>query len=104
MTGTFGGLFDSYMQWVGCCLILATLAFWFIRVDNVLIVLLTFWEAGRWPVDVYPLWLRSTLTFLVPIAFAPTGPAQALIGQLTPETLLLTTSAAAPLLAISRVV
>ena len=49
-----------------CCLILATLAFWFIRVDNVLIVLLTFWEAGRWPVDVYPLWLRSMLTFLGP--------------------------------------
>ena len=87
-----------------CCLILATLAFWFIRVDNVLIVLLTFWEAGRWPVDVYPLWLRSTLTFLVPIAFATTVPAQALIGRLTPATLLVAIAVAAALLAISRVV
>jgi ABC-2 type transport system permease protein len=87
-----------------CCLILATLAFWFIRVDNVLIVLLTFWEAGRWPVDVYPLWLRTTLTFLVPVAFATTVPAQALSGRLTPSTLLVAIAVAGALLAISRVV
>jgi ABC-2 type transport system permease protein len=87
-----------------CCLILATLAFWFIRVDNVLIVLLTFWEAGRWPVDVYPLWLRGTLTFLVPVAFATTVPAQALSGRLTPATLIVAIAVAGALLAISRVV
>jgi ABC-2 type transport system permease protein len=87
-----------------CCLILATLAFWFIRVDNVLIVFLTFWEAGRWPVDVYPVWLRGTLTFLVPVAFATTVPAEALSGRLPPATLLVAIAAAGGLLAISRVV
>ncbi|MDQ6669186.1 MAG: ABC-2 family transporter protein [Chloroflexota bacterium] len=85
-----------------CCLILASLAFWFIRVDNVLIVFLTFWEAGRWPVDVYPVWLRSTLTFLVPVAFATTVPAEALSGRLRPATLLVAIAVASGLLAISR--
>jgi ABC-2 type transport system permease protein len=69
------------------CLMLATLAFWFIRVDNALIIFLAFWEAGRWPVQVYPEWLGRTLTFLVPVAFATTIPAEALSGRLGPETL-----------------
>jgi ABC-2 type transport system permease protein len=87
-----------------CCLMLATLAFWFVRVDNVLIVFLTFWEAARWPVDMYPLWLRSTLTFLVPVALATTVPAEALSGRLQPATLLMVIAVAGGLLAISRVV
>src|SRR5260370_41575922 len=55
------------------CVMLAPLAFWFIRVDNALIIFLAFWEAGRWPVQVYPEWLGRTLTFLVPVAFATTA-------------------------------
>jgi ABC-2 type transport system permease protein len=87
-----------------CCLILASLAFWFIRVDNVLIVFLTFWEAGRWPVDVYPPWLRNTLTFLVPVAFATTVPAEALSARLPPVFLLSAIAVAVALLATSRFV
>ena len=45
------------------------------------------YAAGRWPVGIYPNWLRSTLTFLVPVAFAVTIPAEALTGRLTPLTL-----------------
>ena len=36
---------------------------------------------------IYPGWLRSALTFLVPVAFAVTVPAEALTGRLTPLTL-----------------
>jgi ABC-2 type transport system permease protein len=86
----------------GLVLILATLAFWLIRVDNVLVVFLTFWEAGRWPVQVYPPWLRGTLTILVPVAFATTVPAEALAGKLTPTTLLGAVAVAGALLATSR--
>jgi len=39
-------------------------------------------------VTIYPDWLRTTLTFLVPVAFAVTIPAEALTARLTPETLL----------------
>jgi ABC-2 type transport system permease protein len=84
------------------CLMLATLSFWFIRVDNVLIVFLTFWEAGRWPVGVYPVWLRSLLTFGVPVAFATTVPAEALSGRLDSASLMGAVALAAGLLVAAR--
>jgi ABC-2 type transport system permease protein len=64
-------------------LILATTAFWLVRVENILVVFQSVYEAGRWPVSIYPGWLRFALTFLVPVAFAITVPAQALAGRLT---------------------
>ncbi|HEX2033153.1 MAG TPA: ABC-2 family transporter protein [Chloroflexota bacterium] len=69
------------------CLLLATLTFWFVRVDNALLFFLTMWEAGRWPVALYPRWLQVTLTVLVPVAFATTVPAEILAGRLTPAAL-----------------
>jgi ABC-2 type transport system permease protein len=68
-------------------LMLATLSFWFVKVDNILVIFQSMYQAGRWPVGIYPIWLRTTLTFLVPVAFATTVPAEALAGRLTPETL-----------------
>lgn len=85
-----------------CCLMLATLAFWLVRVENALIIFLTMWEAGRWPVGIYPPWLRATLTFVTPVAFATTVPAEALAGRLTPVTLLGALALAGALLAVSR--
>jgi len=87
-----------------CCMLLATLAFWFVRMDNVLIVFLSFWEAGRWPVDMYPGWLRGTLTFIIPVAFATTVPAQVLTGQVAVVAVLGTLAAAGVLLAVARLV
>jgi ABC-2 type transport system permease protein len=67
----------------GFWVILAATAFWFVRVENILMVFQSMYEAGRWPVSVYPRWLRFGLTFIVPIAFAVTVPAEALTGRLT---------------------
>lgn len=64
-------------------LILATLSFWLIRTDNILFIFQNMYEAGRWPIGIYPHWLRFILTFLVPVAFAVTVPAEALAGRLT---------------------
>lgn len=64
-------------------LILATTAFWLVRIENILVIFQSVYEAGRWPVSIYPAWLRFALTFLVPVAFAITVPAQALAGRLT---------------------
>ncbi len=66
-------------------LVLITTAFWVVRVDNILYVFQSMYEAGRWPVGIYPPWLRATLTFLVPIAFAITVPASSLVGRLNWE-------------------
>ncbi len=67
--------------------ILATTAFWFVRVENILVIFQSMYEAGRWPVSIYPGWLRFALTFIVPVAFAVTVPAQALAGKLSVRTL-----------------
>ena len=39
-------------------LILATLSFWFVRVENMLVIFQSMYQAGRWPVSIYPPWLR----------------------------------------------
>jgi ABC-2 type transport system permease protein len=85
-------------------LILATLSFWFVRVENILEIFRSMYEAGRWPVSLYPGWLRFGLTFIVPVAFATTVPAEALTGRLTLETLLGAVVLAALLFTVSRVV
>lgn len=83
-------------------LMLATLAFWFVRVENMLQIFSSMYEAGRWPVSFYPRWLRFMLTFLIPVAFATTVPAQALAGRLTWKTLAGAFALAATLLVMSR--
>ena len=60
------------------------------------------YQAGRWPVNIYPPFLRMMLTFLVPVAFAVTVPAQALIGTLTLTTALLAVAIAAGIFLVSR--
>ncbi len=84
-------------------LILATTAFWLVRVENILVIFQSVYEAGRWPVSIYPGWLRFALTFLVPVAFAITVPAQALSGRLTGRILAGAAAFAAALFAAARV-
>ena len=83
-------------------LILATCTFWFVRLENILVIFQAMWEAGRWPIGIYPPWLRYSLTFIVPVAFATTVPAEALAGRLAPETLSGALALALALLGLSR--
>ena len=69
-------------------LTLVTLAFWFVRIENLLAIFWAFTDAGRFPIDVYPGWLRLTLATVVPIGIAVTVPAEAISGRLSPESLL----------------
>jgi ABC-2 type transport system permease protein len=62
-------------------------AFWLVRMDFVVELFDGLYQAGRWPVSIYPGWLRVGLTVLVPLAFAVTVPAEALTGRLTAVTL-----------------
>jgi ABC-2 type transport system permease protein len=71
----------------GFWLILATLAFWLVRVENILVIFQSVYEAARWPVGIYPPWLRLALTFLIPVAFATSVPASALAGKLSLQAL-----------------
>ncbi len=67
-------------------LMITTTAFWFVRVHEIANLFEGLYAAGRWPIDIYPNWLRIGLTFLVPVAFAVTVPAEALTGRLTFQT------------------
>jgi len=84
-TGTLvlGGIM-IYCFW----LMLTTSAFWIIRVYEMINLFEGLYAAGRWPVGIYPLWLRSMLTFLVPVAFAVTVPSEILVGQSSTQTLI----------------
>ncbi len=79
------GAIIIYSFWM----ILATLSFWFIKVENILTIFQSTYSAARWPVSIYPFWLRFGLTFIIPIAFAVTVPVEGLIGRLD-EALMLT--------------
>lgn len=63
-------------------LILTTTAFWFTRIDNIEMIFWNLFEAGRYPIDVYPLYVQRLLTFVIPLAFITTLPARALSGRL----------------------
>jgi ABC-2 type transport system permease protein len=83
-------------------LILATLAFWLVRVENILTIFLSVYHAGRWPLSLYPGWLRYGLIFVIPVAFATTIPVEALTSRLNWVTLLAAFIAAAVLFIVSR--
>jgi ABC-2 type transport system permease protein len=83
-------------------LALTTCAFWFVRVENILVIFESVYEAGRWPVGIYPGWLRLMLTFIVPVAFAITVPAEAMTGRLTWPVLLGAVALAVAMLVGSR--
>ena len=84
-------------------LILTTFAFWFVKLDNILVIFGTsFGVAGSWPITIYPGWLKAGLTYIVPVAFAVTIPAQSLTGRLTAPWAIGTVVAAFGFIAVSR--
>ncbi len=76
---TVSGAIVIYSLWI----VLIALTFWFTKFDNNVTILQALLDAGRYPVTVYPVWLRILVTFIVPIAVATTVPLQALRGDLT---------------------
>lgn len=88
----------------GFLLTLAAVSFWFIRVENILAIFGDVYQTARWPIGIYPQWLRFILTFVVPVAIAVTVPAEAVVGRLTGGRAALALGVAAAALAVSRLV
>jgi ABC-2 type transport system permease protein len=63
-------------------LALATGAFWVVNMWFLSELFEGMYQTGRWPIGVYPGWLRYSMTYLVPVGFAVTVPAQALTHRL----------------------
>jgi ABC-2 type transport system permease protein len=83
-------------------LILTTLAFWVVRIHETVELFEGVYQAGRWPVTVYPFALRILLTFLIPLAVAITVPAQGITSRLNGQTLALAVAFTALLVAGTR--
>jgi ABC-2 type transport system permease protein len=83
-------------------LVMTTGAFWVVRMEHVLELFEGVYQTGRWPVGVYPGWLRYSVTFLVPIGFAVTVPAQAVTSRLHWPTLVLAFCFACGVFAFTR--
>ena len=90
---------------VYCVLLcLSASAFWFIHLQATLDIFESIFQAARYPVAVYPGWLQTFLSAVVPVGFAVSVPAEALVGRLLPTTLAAACALAACWLAFSRLV
>jgi ABC-2 type transport system permease protein len=67
-----------YSLWV----VLISATFWFTKFDNNVTIMQALMDTGRYPAQVYPFWLRTIVTFVIPIAVATTVPLEALRGEL----------------------
>lgn len=92
-----GGLI-AYSFW----LLLTTTAFWFVQIWGLLPLFDSVYQAGRWPVTIYPAWIRLVLRLIVPVVFAVMIPAQALTARLDWPTLVLTLALTGFFLGASR--
>lgn len=71
------GIVILYSLWF----ILGATSIWFVKVHNVTEVLQGLLEAGRYPMVAYPAVYRFFFTFVVPVAFLTTVPAQAMLNR-----------------------
>lgn len=83
-------------------LVITTVSFWVVRMDHVNELWEGVFQTGRFPVGIYPGWLRFSVTFLVPIAFAVTVPAEAVTSRLDWQTFVLAAVFAVVLFAFTR--
>ncbi len=73
----FFGMIILYSLWF----MLGATSIWFVKIYNVTEVLRGFLEAGRYPMVAYPTAYRFFFTFVVPVAFLTTIPAEAMLGR-----------------------
>lgn len=71
------GIASLYSLWF----MLGATSIWFVKIYNVTEVLRALLEAGRFPIEGYPAAYRIFFTFVVPVTFLTTVPAQAMLGR-----------------------
>jgi ABC-2 type transport system permease protein len=87
-----------YALWVA----LMSLAFWFVKVENLSVIFDAVFSAARYPVSAYPGALRFVFVYLLPIAWTTTIPASALTGRLNPAGAVVAATVGAAALLVSR--
>lgn len=85
-------------------LLVVSMAFWFVRVDNLSYLLTSAMDAARWPIDVFRPVFRVLFSVVVPLGLMTTTPALALRGVLEPTSALSGLGVAVVFCAVSRAV
>lgn len=80
-------IFFSFVIIYSLWFILGATSIWFVKIYNVTEVLRGLVEAGRFPITAYPVGYRFFFTFVMPVTFLTTVPAQSLLGQMSLSTL-----------------
>ena len=83
-------------------LIMATGAFWIVNMWFLSELFEGVYQTGRWPIGIYPGWLKYSMTYLVPVGFAVTVPAQAMTSRLSWTTVVVALAFALALVAFTR--
>ncbi|MBI1948674.1 MAG: ABC-2 family transporter protein [Deltaproteobacteria bacterium] len=86
----------------GLWFVVATTSVWFTKIYNATEVLRGLLDAGRFPMAAYPAAYRFAFTFVMPVAFMTTVPAELLLGRGQPTMLLGSALIALVLLVASR--
>ena len=92
-----GGLI-LYSLWF----LIAATSIWFVKTWNATEVLRALLASGRYPLSAYPPTLRLLFTFVLPVAFLTTVPAQVLLGEAAVPMLLAGLALAVVFFAIAR--
>jgi ABC-2 type transport system permease protein len=92
------GLLSLYSLWF----MLGATSIWFVKIYNVTEVLRGLLEAGRFPMAAYPIAYRFFFTFIVPVAFLTTIPAETMLQRVESGWLVGSAGLAIGLFLISR--
>jgi ABC-2 type transport system permease protein len=92
------GLVMAYSIWFFC----VTWSIWAVKLEAIAVVFDPMMQMARFPLEIYPMRLRTLLTFVLPVGFLTTFPAQALLGQAPAQTLFIAPLLAAAMLSISH--
>lgn len=82
--------------------VLCTLTIWFVKMWNITIAMQELVEAGKYPVAAYPWGYQVFFTFVLPVAFMTTVPAEVMLGRATAAWALGAAAVAAAVFTISR--
>ena len=79
-------------------------AFWVVRLDNLIYLFNSIFDAGRWPATVFRGLWRIFFTFVIPLALMTTYPALAVLGRLSGQTAALALGGALCFMILARLV
>ncbi|AKU92051.1 ABC transporter permease [Vulgatibacter incomptus] len=79
-----GAVAILYSLWI----LVVSLAFVVVKIDNLSYLFASIYDAARWPASVYRGALSFVFTFVIPLAVMTTYPALAILGRLGPEQVL----------------